>query len=185
MKKVTIPLIAAVVFTMAQFGAASAQMMRPQFGPNQQKLSFLLGRYKTESQMTMGGNSSTRSGYQTGRYGLDSLYVFISSSESGSAMGSFRSFGVLGYNSRSSEYELSMFNTFGFNMQYKGNFSGDTLIMSGSLETQNGTFKQRIKWFKEGNNLRYLMYGDFGGNGYQLMVDETGKPVAGGGMREK
>lgn len=185
MKKATIPLMAAIVFTIAQFGNASAQMMRPQFGPNQQKLSFLLGNYKTESKMTMGPNSSTGTGYEAAHFGLDSLFVFISARETTSAMGSFESFGVLGYNPRTSQYELSLFNNFGFQTQCKGDFSGDTLVMSASIETPNGTFKQRMKWFKEGKNLRYLIYGDFGGQGYRLMVDQTGTPVPGGKVKEK
>lgn len=185
MKKATIPLMAAIIFTFTQFGSASAQMTKPQFGPKQQKLSFLLGNFKTESKMTMGPNSSTGTGYQTAHFGLDSLFVFISARETTSTMGSYRSFGVLGYNSRASQYELSMFNNFGFQTQYKGDFSGDTLVMSASIETPNGTFKQRMKWFKEGKNLRYLIYGDFGGGGYQLIVDQTGTPVAGGKVKEK
>lgn len=184
MKKATIPLAAAIIFAMSQFGTASAQMTRPQFGPKLEKLSFLLGSYKTESKITMGPNSSTGSGYTTARRGLDSMFVFISSRETNSSMGSYRSFGVLGYNSTTSEYVLTMFNIFGSRSEFKGNFSGDTLSLAATINTPRGTFKQRMDWFKEGENLRLLIYGDFG-QGYTLMVDETATPVKGGKMMMK
>lgn len=176
MRQLYFVLIAAFVFSIGQFSEASAQMMRPVFGPKQEKLSFLLGKFTTESKITMGENTMSGNGYMHIRRRLDSMFVFITSEENNSRMGSYKSFGVLGYDSRDSEYVLTMFNNFGFQSEFKGGFSGDTLELSSQIETPRGTFNQKMDWFKEGTGLRLLVYNDFG-QGYTLMVDETAKPA--------
>lgn len=181
MKKVPILITAVLALASSQ---VFAQMTRPTFGPDQAKLSFITGRYATSSQITMGENSSTSTGTIKAHWGLDSMFVFISSEEKNEAMGSYRSFGILGYNMRDDEYDLTMFNNFGFRTDFKGNFSGDTLTLSAKIETPRGTFKQKMLWFKEGRNLRQLVYGDFG-QGYSLMVDETATPEPGKKMMKK
>lgn len=157
-------------------GQAAAQMTRPTYGPDQAKLSFLVGQYTTTSTITMRDNTTTSTGFVKTHWGLDSMFVFVSSEESNPNMGSYKGFGVLGYDSRNDDYALTMFNSFGFRTEFKGQFSGDTLTLKSQIETPRGTFNQKMVWFKEGQKLRMLVYGDFG-EGYSLMVDETATPA--------
>ena len=174
MKKQIILVFAAVAFCSGQL---SAQMMKPSFGPELAKLSFIIGHFTTKTNIMMGDNSSTGTGTIKAHWGLDSMFVFFSTGEENSAMGSYKGFGVLGYNSTDTEYVLTMFNNFGDRPEYKGAFVGDTLTMTGTIHSPQGQFDQKMKWFKDGSNIRLFVYGDFG-QGYSLLVDQTAMPAA-------
>ncbi len=158
-------------------GSFSAQMTKPSFGPELARLSFIVGHYTTKTNVMMEDNTSIGDGTIKAHWGLDSMFVFYSSEEKNPALGSYKGFGVLGYNSENSQYVLTMFNNFGDRPEYKGNFAGDTLTMSAKIQSPQGPFDQKMKWFKDGNNVRLLIYTDFG-QGYSLMVDQTATPAA-------
>lgn len=155
-----------------------AQMVKPEFGPEREKLSFLVGQFNTKTEITMGDNSSSSSGYVKAHWGLDSMFVLIASSEANPMMGEYKGFGVLGYDSRNGEYELSMFNNFAELTQYKGNFVGDTLILKSQIDTPQGPIDQELKWYKSGESVRLEVLNDLG-QGYILTVDQTATPVTG------
>lgn len=169
MKKQIILAAAAVVVLSGQI---FAQMTKPTFGPELAKLSFIVGHFTTKTNVMMGDNTSTGAGTIKAHWGLDSVFVFYSTEEKNAALGSYKGFGVLGYNSESNQYVLTMFNNFGDRPEYKGNFFGDTLIMSAKIQSPQGPFDQKMKWFKDGDNVRLLVYTDFG-QGSSLVVDQT------------
>ncbi|MFZ1080823.1 MAG: hypothetical protein WAO19_02735 [Candidatus Kryptoniota bacterium] len=169
MKKQIALIAAAIAMTTCP---SFAQMIKPAFGPELAKLSFLVGRFTTQTRITMNANSSNGMGTIKAHWGLDSMFVLFSTEESNPALGSYKGFGVIGYNSQNAQYVLSMFNNFGDRPEYKGNFVGDTLIMSAKIESPQGSVDQQLKWYKDGNNVRLLVFNDMG-QGYSLMVDQT------------
>lgn len=162
-------------------GQAFAQMMKPSFGPELAKLGFLTGHFTTQTKIMMDPNStegSVGTGSSMIHWGLDSMFIFISEEENNPAMGIYKGFGVLGYDSQQNQYVLSMYNNFADRPQYKGSFAGDTLTLTTNVETPQGPFTQQLKWYKEGNNVRLQIFNDMG-QGYVLMVDQTATPAAG------
>jgi hypothetical protein len=174
MRKQVVLFAAAISIMSSQ---AIAQMAKPSFSPELAKLSFIVGHFTTQTRIMMGDNLSNGTGTIKAHWGLDSMFVLYSSEESNAALGSYKGFGVLGYDSENGQYVLHMFNNFGDRPEYKGNFVGDTLTMSAKIETPQGPFDQRMKWFKEGNDVRLLIFTDFG-QGYSLIVDQTAMPSA-------
>lgn len=177
--------VAFIAATFAMMTAPTfAQMQKPSFGPERAKLSFIVGHFKTQTRVMMGDNSSSGTGTIKAHWGLDSMFVLYSSEEMNEAFGTYKGFGVLGYDSQNGQYMLSMFNNFGDRPAYKGNFAGDTLTMTAKIEAPQGPFDQQMKWFKDGNNVKLLIFNDFG-EGYALMVDQTATPSADTTMGEK
>lgn len=170
--------ICITIAAMVVLGTSSlhAQMTRPTFGPEQQKLSFLVGNFTTRTEVLMRDNNTTSNGRMKAHWGLDSLFVFMSASEETPAMGRFENFGVLGYDSQKEDYVLSMFNNYGTRPQFTGHFVGDTLVMRSHMETPRGPLDQEIRWYSSGEGVRMQVMNDFG-QGYVLMVDQTATPV--------
>ena len=154
---------------------ASAQMVKPSFGPELAKLSFIVGHFTTVTHIMMGDNTSEGAGTIKAHWGLDSMFVMFASQETNAGLGSYKGFGVLGYNSADQKYMLTMFNNFGDRPEYKGTFAGDTLVMTGKVENPQGAFDQELKWFKDGDAVRLQVYNDFG-QGYTIIVDQKAKP---------
>jgi len=167
-------LAAAIIFITT---AASAQMIKPTFGPELAKLSFIIGHFTTQTRIVMGDNTSTGTGTIKAHWGLDSMFVFFSAEEKNAALGTYKGFGILGYDSENQQYLLTMFNNFGDRPEYKGNFVGDTLTMTAKVQSPQGPFDQQMKWFKDGNIVRLLIYTDFG-QGYTLVVDQRATALA-------
>ncbi len=170
-----------VAVTLALIGSqAFAQMTKPEFGPELAKLGFLTGHFTTQTKLMMDPNSTEGSigtGSATIHWGLDSMFVFINEEENSPAMGSYKGFGVLGYDLQQNQYVLSMYNNFADRPQYKGSFTGDTLTLTTNVETPNGPFTQQLKWYKEGNNVRLRIFNDMG-QGFVLAVDQTATPAS-------
>lgn len=168
-----VAIIAAAIAIMS--GQLHAQMIKPTFSAELAKLSFIVGKFTTQTRVTTGVNTSNGAGTIKAHWGLDSMFVLFSSEEKNALLGSYKGFGVLGYDSRNVQYVLSMFNNFGDRPEYKGNFVGDTLTMTAKVETAQGPFDQQLKWYKDGENVRLLVFTDFG-QGYSLVVDQTATP---------
>ena len=169
MKKQIVFIITAIAMITGQ---TFAQMIKPTFGPELAKLSFLVGHFTTRTSIMMGDNSSNGTGTIKAHWALDSMFVLFSTEEENAALGSYKGFGALGYYSQNSQYVLSMFNNFGERPEYKGNFVGDTLTLATKIESSQGSMDQQMKWFKDGSNVRLLIFTDFG-QGYSLVVDQT------------
>ncbi|MGO9482404.1 MAG: DUF1579 family protein [Candidatus Kryptoniota bacterium] len=174
MKKIIILTASALAMLSGQI---YGQMVKPTFGSELARLSFLVGHFTTKTGIMMGDNSASGTGTIEAHWGLDSMFVLFSTAEENSSLGSYKGFGVLGYDSQNSQYVFSMFNNFGDRPEYKGNFVGDTLILTAKVQTEQGPYDQQMKWFKDGNNVRLLIFTDLG-QGYSLMVDQTAAPTA-------
>ncbi len=160
---------------MLASGDAFSQMMKPVFNPELAKLSFIVGDYKTRTEVTVGENPSVGTGTVRARWALDSMFIVIRGTEDNPALGSYKSIGLLGYDSENSQYVLSMFNNFGEHPEYKGNFIGDTLTLTAKIVGSQGPFDQELKWFKNGNKVRLQFFANFG-KGYTKIIDQTSSP---------
>ncbi len=150
--------------------------MKPVFTPELAKLSFIVGSYKTKTEVTVGKNPSVGTGTVRARWPLDSMFVVIRGSEENPELGSYKSIGLLDYDAEKSRFVLSIFNNFGERPQYKGSFEGDTLILSAKITATHGSFEQEVKRFKEGSNVKLQFYANFG-KGYSRIIDKTASPV--------
>ena len=160
---------------MLASGDAFSQMMKPVFNPELAKLSFIVGDYKTRTEVTVGENPCVGTGTVRARWALDSMFIVIRGTEDNPALGSYKSIGLLGYDSENSQYVLSMFNNFGEHPEYKGNFIGDTLTLTAKIVGSQGPFDQELKWFKNGNKVRLQFFANFG-KGYTKIIDQTSSP---------
>ncbi len=104
-------------------------------------------------------------------YGVDSMFVLLDDQSDNPVLGKYKAHGVLGYNARDGKYTLSMYNNFGDAPQYKGTFSGDTLVLTSKVEYPGGSFDQKLAWYKEGTKVRLKVYNDMG-QGPSLVVDQ-------------
>ena len=109
-------------------------------------------------------------------WALDSTYLRIDDRSANSLFGNFLNFGMLGFDSPTGAFFLSMFNNFGDHPSYRGSFAGDTLVFHASIPSPRGTFEQEVRWMKEGENLRMQVYNDRG-KGKQLTIDQVSTPA--------
>jgi hypothetical protein len=178
MKSTTLAItIFIIVFPLA--AQDGAMMQRPGPGPERARLSFLTGSFTTETHMPPGPmNPEEIVGHGTSMmaYGVDSMFVLLDDQGDNPVLGKYKAHGVLGYNAQDGKYTLSMYNNFGDAPQYKGSFSGDTLVLTAKVEYPGGSFDQKLDWYKEGTNVRLKVYSDMG-QGPSLVVDQISTPV--------
>jgi hypothetical protein len=180
MKTTTIALTTLIaVFHLAAQDAGT--MRKPGPGPERAKLSFLTGSFTTETHMPAGPMSPEEvvaRGTSTLTYAVDSMFILLEDQSDNPVLGKYKAHGVLGYNARDGKYTLAMYNNFGDAPQYKGVFSGDTLVLTSKVEYPGGSFDQKLAWYKEGTNVRLKVYNDMG-QGPSLVVDQISAPVPG------
>ncbi|HUI66048.1 MAG TPA: DUF1579 family protein [Bacteroidota bacterium] len=156
-----------------------APMRRTGPSSEQAKLSFLVGTYATETKVHLGPTSSKDAlgkGTSAIRWGLDSMVIFVEEQSVNPVLGNYKGFGILGYDRSASQYALSMYNNFGDHPQYRGAFSGDTLVLSCRVPSPGGAFDQKILWYKDGATLRLQVLNDMG-TGFVPVVDQFSMPV--------
>ncbi|HTY10976.1 MAG TPA: DUF1579 family protein [Bacteroidota bacterium] len=159
---------------------AAAQFERPAFGPEQAKLAFIVGSFTTATHIPaspMAPNGADGTGTLSVKWGLDSMFVILDEQSKNDLLGNYKGHGVLGFDRRDGKYTLSMFNNFGDTPQYRGNFSGDTLVLMTKVEYPNGSFDQKLVWYKDNNAVRLKIYNDMG-SGFTLSIEETSTPSA-------
>jgi len=157
---------------------ASAQFERPAFGPEQAKLAFLVGSFTTATHIppsAMAPDGADGKGTSNAEWGLDSMFVILDEQSSTGFLGNYKGHGVLGFDRRDGKYSLSMFNNFGDTPQYRGNFSGDTLVLMTKVDYPNGSFDQKLVWYQENKMVRLKVYNDMG-TGFVLSIEETSTP---------
>jgi len=176
--------VIAVILLLGVAQLAAQDMMQPPApGPERAKLAFLTGTFTTETHMPpspMNAQEVVGKGTSTLSYGVDSMFILLDDQSDNPVFGKYKAHGVLGYNRQDSNYVLSMFNNFGDAPQYKGTFSGDTLVLTAKIEFPAGSFDQKLAWFKDGSNVRLKIYNDMG-QGPMLVIDQIATPVAGKG----
>jgi hypothetical protein len=144
----------------------------------QARLSFLVGTFTTESRILPGPmvpKEAVGKGTSSGKWGLDSMFVFYEEQSVNPLLGTYKGFGVLGYDPGEKLYVLSMYNNFGDRPQYRGSFSGDTLILNARVPARSGAFDQRILWYKQGEAIRLEVLNDKG-TGFVPVIEETSRP---------
>lgn len=173
---VTFALLSILSSSLIAQGASPLQ----KFSPEQAKLSFLIGTFTTETQVMPGPMSPTGSkgaGTSVLTWSLDSMFVALDEQSINPVFGNYKGRGMLGFNKREGKYVLSMFNNFGDAPQYRGNFSGDTLILTTKVEFPGRSFEQRLVWFKDNNAVRLMIFNDMGKGPVQT-IDQTYIPAA-------
>jgi hypothetical protein len=157
---------------------AAAQFERPVFGPEQAKLAFLIGAFTTATQIPvspMAPDGAKGKGTLDVKWGLDSMFVILDDQSSTEFLGNYKGHGILGFDRRDGKYTLSMFNNFGDTPQYRGNFSGDTLVLMTKVDFPKGSFDQKLVWYKDAHALHLKIYNDMG-DGFTLAIEETSSP---------
>ena len=173
--------VVAALFVAAAALAAQDMMQRPGPGPERMKLAFLTGSFTTETHMPPGPMNPEEvvgHGTSTLAYGVDSMFILLDDQSDNPVLGKYKAHGVLGYNAMDGTYMLSMYNNFGDAPQYKGSFSGDTLVLTATIKYPQGSFDQKLDWYREGITVRLKVYNDMG-QGPTLVVDQIDKPVSG------
>ncbi len=92
-------------------------------------------------------------------------------------LGRYKGHGVLGFNARTNQFELSMVNSFGDDPSYKGGFVGDTLVLVTTVPMPGRPFDQKLVWFKAGDTLILRVLND-AGKGFILALEQTAVPVS-------
>ena len=152
----------------------SPAFQRPTPGPERARLSFLVGKFATETHLMASPMSDTGSigrGTSNISYGVDSMFLFLDDQSINPLLGNYRAHGVLGYDRLEGKYFLSMYNNFGDAPQYKGSMSGDTLTLASKVNFPGGAFDQKLVWYNEGKTNRLKIYNDMG-DGYTLIIDQ-------------
>ena len=171
--------IAFFIMTLA-VACASAQDQKPATGKERDKLAFLAGSYTTETTIPPSASmpkGATGKGTCVIAWALDSMYLFVDEESVNSLFGKYKGHGVLAYDALNHEFVLAMFNNFGDRPSYKGNFSGDTLVLKTTVPMPGHPFDQKLLWYKDGAAVRLKVMNDFG-KGYMLSIDEIAHPVA-------
>ena len=173
--------VVVVLFVGVAQLAAQGMMQRPAPGPERTKLGFLTGTFTTETHMPpspMNPEEVVGHGTSTMAYGVDSMWVLLDDESDNPVLGKYKAHGVLGYDAMDGKYTLSMFNNFGDAPQYNGSFSGDTLVLTATIKYPQGSFDQKLDWYKEGTTVRLKVYNDLG-QGPMLVIDQIATPVSG------
>ena len=118
---------------------------------------------------------ATGKGTSTIRWGLDSMFLVIDEESENALLGNYKGHGLLGYDSETKQYSLSMYNNFGDHPTYTGSFSGDTLLLKTTVPTPDGTFDQELLWYRDGENIHLQVLNDLG-KGFKLAVDQVAAP---------
>jgi hypothetical protein len=144
------------------------------------QVQFLVGTFSTVTTFPANPalpNGATGSGTSTIAWALDSTYLRIDDRSVNPLFGNFLNFGMLGFDSPTGQFFLSMYNNYGDHPNYRGAFSGDTLAFEATIPSPRGTFTQRVLWFKDGSTVRMQVYNDRG-KGPQLTLEQTATPAA-------
>lgn len=148
-----------------------------------QRLGFLVGSFVTEGHILPNRvikKESVGSGTSEVSWVLDSMFLFVDERSVNPAMGVYKGFGLLGYDPHEGQYVLSMYNNFGDHPQYRGGFSGDTLVLAARIPAPRKPFDQQVRWYPDGENVRLDVLNDTG-EGFLAVVTQIARRSAGGG----
>ncbi len=169
-----------VLFLISSFAMAqdASPFSKPTPGPERAKLAFLVGDFTTETHVMpspMAESGGMGKGTSVMAWGLDSMFVVLDEQSVNQVLGNYKGHGMLGYDRQGGKYVLSMFNNFGDSPQYRGNFNGDTLVLMTKVRFPEGSFDQKLIWYKENTTIRFKVFNDMG-DGFVLIIDQTSTP---------
>ena len=157
----------------------SANLQKPVSGTDRVRLGFLAGNFTTETYIPPSPSvpkGATGKGTSVITWALDSMFLFIEEQSTNSLFGEYTGHGVLGYDSQSHKFVLSMFNNSGDRPTYNGNYIGDTLVLGTKVPMPGRSFDQKLLWYKDGDAVRLKVLND-SGKGFLLVLEQTAVPV--------
>jgi hypothetical protein len=186
MGNVTTIAMIAMAFTFSQLihqgqtvvDGSSSQ--NPVFGNERSRIEFLAGNFATATMIPASPSlpkGATGKGTSVVAWALDSMYLSIEEQSMNSLLGHYKGHGMLGFDSQTHEFVLSMFNNLGDHPTYHGNFVGDTLILETKVPSPRGTFDQKLLWYKDGRLVKLKVLNDMG-KGPALVLEQTATPVS-------
>jgi hypothetical protein len=181
--KIAILMIAFIIgqfTTQGQTTSDSSTSKKPALGTEQARIEFLVGTFATATYippMPSMPKGATGKGTSVITRALDSKFLSIEEQSFNSLFGQYKGHGMLGFDSQTHEFVLSMFNNFGDHPTYHGNFVGDTLILETKVPSPRGTFDQKLLWYKDGRLVKLTVLNDMG-KGPALVLEQTATPVS-------
>ena len=100
------------------------------------------------------------------------MFLVIDEESTNPLLGGYKGLGLLGYDAAERRYVLSMFNNFGDHPEYRGDFAGDTLVLTTKVHNPGGSFDQKLLWYSEGGKVLLRVLNDMG-HGFVPAVEET------------
>lgn len=142
------------------------------------RIGFIAGTFTTVTSippMPSMPKGTTAEGTTVISWTLDSL--FLSIEEQSSLFGHYKAHGMLGFDSQTHQFVLSMFNNFGDHPTYNGNFVGNTLVLQTKVAAPRGAFDQQLRWYRDGESVRIKVLNDFG-KGFLPTLEQTATPAS-------
>jgi hypothetical protein len=173
--------IARTAFVMAFLiaGQSLAQTSKPALDSTRARLQFLVGSFTTETTMPARPPAATGAigkGTTIISWALDSMFLIIEEQSMNTLLGQYKGHGVLGFDARTHQYALSMFNNFGDRPTYRGAFVGDTLVLATTIPMPGRSFDQKLVWYKEGDTVTLKVLNDLG-KGFALALEQKANPA--------
>lgn len=167
--------IVVVLLLVAEVSAQEGPLRRPSAEPERAKLSFLVGSFRTETRI-LPGPMTQKEALGTGtsliRWGLDSMFLVIDEKSTNPLLGDYKGLGLLGYDAAEKRYLLSMYNNFGDHPEYRGDFDGDTLVLTTRVPNPGAPFDQKLQWYRDSTKVLLRVLNDVG-HGFVPVVEET------------
>ena len=158
----------------------SSTFQKPVLDTGRARVDFLVGSFATSTYippMPSMPKGVTGKGTSVITWALDSMFLSIEDQSFNSLLGHYKAHGILGFDSQTHQYTLSMFNNYGDHPTYHGNFVGDTLVLQTKIPAPRGSFDQKLLWYKDGEAVRLRVLNDLG-KGFLLALEQTAIPVS-------
>jgi hypothetical protein len=172
----------AIGISMGQGKSSAGPASRATADNPRERLAFLVGSFVTEAHILPGGmikKESVGKGTSEISWVLDSMFLYVDERSVNPAFGAYKGIGLLGYDPHEKQYVLSMYNNFGDHPQYRGSFSGDTLVLFAKIPAPGKSFDQQVRWYSEGENVRLDVLND-AGTGFAPIMKQYARRVQGG-----
>jgi hypothetical protein len=181
--KIAILMIAFIIgqfTTQGQTTSDSSTSKKPALGTEQARIEFLVGTFATATYippMPSMPKGATGKGTSVITRALDSKFLSIEEQSFNSLFGQYKGHGMLGFDSQTHQYVLSMFNNFGDHPTYQGNFVGYTLVLLTKVQAPRGSFDQKLQWYKDGDTVKLRVLND-SGKGFLLTLEQSSTPIS-------
>jgi hypothetical protein len=165
--------------TQGQSASESTTLQKPGLVNERARVEFLVGSFTTATYippMRSMQKGVTGKGTSITTWALDSMFLMIEDESFNSLFGRYKAHGILGFDSQTHQFVLSIFNNFGDQPTYHGNCVGDTLVLQTKVTSPRGSFDQKLVWYKDGESVRLRVLNDYG-KGFLLTLEQTATPV--------
>jgi hypothetical protein len=166
--------------TRGQTTSDSSTSQKPVMSAERGRIEFLVGNFATATHIPPSPampKGATGKGTSVITWALDSKFLSIEEQSFNSLFGQYKGHGMLGFDSQTHQYVLSMFNNFGDHPTYQGNFVGDTLILQTKVQAPRGSFDQKLQWYKDGEAVKLRVLNDLG-KGLVVVLEQSSTPVS-------